>query len=395
MTRALDADAYRALQGLGQRVFDPGPMPDNNSDWEGWTLRQVVQPTGAVPGKRFRVSIQTLAGTTNCNLTGAWIGQRAISANPDFDGRQVQIKFDGSNVRALDGAETIVSDEIELSFDSTRPLLVSLQFDGVFGSGNVANLASNFITSSGPTGSEDWQKSGNDAAATLGVGYTFAGNDTVGIVSIEAAGTVLVARDFVAFVVRDRVTGDPVLDGYWSDYGDFSASVINPETGGAETRTFFGAAGLISISDIPLISTLTVQQISITLNQVSDRINDLLRTYDCKQGQVIVWRGLFNPNTRLQAGPAYPRFVGFIDEAPVTTPAENQVGSVTLTCTSHTQELTRANSDTRSDASQKIRSATDNFFQDAGVVGTWEHFWGREAAKIQTGSNQPQQQTRK
>lgn len=196
----------------------------------------------------------------------------------------------------------------------------------------------------------------------------------------------LVARDFIWFTVRNRIDQSPVSDAYWSDYGDFDASVINPETGGTETRSFFGAAGLISISDIPLISSLTVQQITITLNQVSERINDLLRTYDCKQGQVIVWRGLFNPDTRQQAGPAYPRFVGFIDEAPIRTPAENQVGDVTLTCTSFTQELTRTNSDTRSDASQKLRSATDNFFQDAAVVATWEHFWGREAGKVQAAS---------
>lgn len=194
----------------------------------------------------------------------------------------------------------------------------------------------------------------------------------------------LVARDFIWLTVRSRVDQSPVSDAYWSDYGTFSASVVNPDTGATETRSFFGAAGLISISDIPLISSLTVQQITITLNHVSDRINDLLRTYDCKQGEVIVWRGLFDPATRLQAGPAYPRFVGFIDEAPITTPAENQVGDVTLTCTSFTQELTRTNSDTRSDASQKLRSATDNFFQDAAVVGTWEHFWGHESSKVQT-----------
>ena len=194
----------------------------------------------------------------------------------------------------------------------------------------------------------------------------------------------LVARDFVWFIVRDRDDGSPVTDGYWSDVGSITAEVIDPETGGAQSRQFFGADGLISISDILLISTLSVQQVTIELSQVSDRINDLVRTYDCKQGTVQIFRGMFDPLTREMVGPAFPRFVGFIDEAPITTPKEGGIGNVTLTCTSHTQEMTRANSDTRSDASQRLRSATDNFFQDAAVVGTWEHFWGRAGGTVQT-----------
>lgn len=194
----------------------------------------------------------------------------------------------------------------------------------------------------------------------------------------------LVARDFIWFVVRDRSDGSPVTDGYWSDLGSITADVVDPETGGTQSREFFGADGLISISDIPLVSTLTVQHVTVTLSQVSDRINDLVRTYDCKQGQVQIFRGMFDPLTREMVGPAFPRFVGFIDEAPIKTPKEGGIGDVTLTCTSHTQEMTRANSDTRSDASQKLRSATDNFFQDAAVVGTWAQFWGREGGPIRT-----------
>lgn len=199
-------------------------------------------------------------------------------------------------------------------------------------------------------------------------------------------GRALVARDFVWFVVKSRVDGSPVTDGYWSDLGDITASVVNPETGSVESRTFFGADGLIQISDVPLVSTLTVQSVTIKLSQVSSRVNDLVRTYECKQGQVQIFRGLFDPVSRVMVSPAYPRFVGYIDEAPIHTPAEGEEGDVTLTCTSHTQELTRANSDTRSDASQRLRSSTDNFYQDTAVVGDWVQFWGREGGPIRTGS---------
>jgi hypothetical protein len=187
----------------------------------------------------------------------------------------------------------------------------------------------------------------------------------------------LVARDFIWFVVRDRSSGAAVTDGYWSDIGDIVAQYVDPDTGGTGSRTWSGAGSLIQISDIPLVSNITVQNITVTLSQVADRVNNLVRGYDCKQGRVEIYRGLFDPVSRVMVAPAAPRFVGFIDEAPITTPKEGESGDVTLTCTSNTVELTRANTDTRSDASQQLRRATDNFFTDVAVVGSWQQFWGR------------------
>jgi hypothetical protein len=195
----------------------------------------------------------------------------------------------------------------------------------------------------------------------------------------------LMPRDFVWFVVRDRTTGAAVTDGYWSDVGTISAQYIDPDTGGIGTRTWVGAGALIQISDIPLVSNLTVQNITVTLSQVADRVNNLIRGYDCKQGRVEIYRGLFDPANRIMVAPAEPRFVGTIDDAPITTPAENADGDVSLTCTSNTAELTRINTDTRSDASQKLRAASDDFFVDVAVVGNWQHFWGREGGPVREG----------
>ncbi len=198
----------------------------------------------------------------------------------------------------------------------------------------------------------------------------------------------LIARDFIRFVVRDRDAGAAVEDGYWSDVYATTADVIDPETGGVASYDFAAAGGLISISDISLVSNLTVQTVQIRLSQVSDRVNTLLRSYDCKQGRVYIWRGLFDPDTRALVAPAMPRFAGTIDQAPVTTPKENDPsGDVTLTCTGNTQELTRSNPDTAADASQRLRSATDDFFADAAVVGTWQQFWGRAGGPIRTNNS--------
>lgn len=195
---------------------------------------------------------------------------------------------------------------------------------------------------------------------------------------------VLVARDFLWIVVRNRTTGAPVTDGLWSDVGNVSAAVIHPDTGLEVTRDWYGSGTLVAIDDIPLVSSLTVQNVNIRLSQVDDRVEQLVRDYDCKQARVEIYRGLFDPDSRQMVAPAECRFVGFVDTIEINTPSENEEGSVTLTCASHTQEMTRANPDTRSDATQKERSATDTFFQDSGTAGEWEIFWGSQKGKVPT-----------
>lgn len=194
----------------------------------------------------------------------------------------------------------------------------------------------------------------------------------------------LVARDFLWLVVRDRSTGAQVTDGLWSDVGNVTADVINPDTGLVDTRNWYGSGTLVAVDDIPMVSNLSVQNVNIRLSQIDDRINDLVRLYDAKQGRVEIYRGLFDPESRQMVAPAECRFVGFIDQIEIKTPSENEDGSVTLVCASHTQEMTRGNPDTRSDATQKLRSSTDNFFQDTSTAGEWEVWWGSEKGKVPT-----------
>lgn len=192
----------------------------------------------------------------------------------------------------------------------------------------------------------------------------------------------LVARDFLNVWPKDRSTGAETEKGYWSGIGNVAAPVINPLTGSSTTRTYRGAGTLIQISDIPLVSNITVQRVTIRLSQVDDDVDEAFRTYDLRQARVQIFRGWFDPDTRALIDSAVPRFVGFVDEVEVETPSENEDGGVTLTCVSHTQEMLRSNPELRSDESQKRRSATDNFYQDAATVGERELFWGRKSGKL-------------
>lgn len=198
----------------------------------------------------------------------------------------------------------------------------------------------------------------------------------------------LVARDFLWIVARTWDTKEPIADGQWSDVGYIDAEVINPITGGPETRRFFGSDTLTRISDITHVATLRAQSITITMSNVSDRVRELVHAYDCRQARVEIFRGMFNPRTRELVAPAFPRFIGFSDKPKITRPKANDTsgGSVVFNCMSHTLEMTRSNPDVRSHESQQRRLDGDAFFKDVSTVGDWEHFVGKLSGKVPTSS---------
>ena len=194
----------------------------------------------------------------------------------------------------------------------------------------------------------------------------------------------LKARDFLWLVARDRHTGAPVTEGVWSDVGNVTAAVINPDNGVEQTREWFGTDSLVAVDDIPLVSNMSVQTVAIRMSQVDEEVERIVRDYDCKQARVEVYRGLFDPETNLMVAPAECRFVGFVDVIDIKTPVEGGEGAVTMTCTSHTQEFTRSSPDTRSHATQVLRDPNDTFYKDADTVVKWPVWWGSEKGVVPT-----------
>lgn len=199
----------------------------------------------------------------------------------------------------------------------------------------------------------------------------------------------LVARDYLWIEARTRAAVPvPAPVGFWSDLGDVSAEVIDPLTGAPVIRPYYGAGTLIKVSDIPLVSNLTVQTVRIQLSQLAEEVNQAVRVYEAKQARVELHRGLFDPETLQLVAPAVPRFLGFCDFIDIKTPAEGGDGGVEMRCTSHTQEMTRSNPDTRSHQSQVLRAPGDNFFEGAENAGEIEHFWGKANGKLGDGPGQ-------
>lgn len=194
----------------------------------------------------------------------------------------------------------------------------------------------------------------------------------------------LVARDFLWIVGRTRDTGAVISDGTWSGNGNITAAVIDPDTGISTNRDWYGSGTLVEIGDIPMVANLSVQHVSAVASQINDHVQQLVREYDIRQGKVQIFRGLFDPDTRLLVAPAECRFVGLVDNISITTPSEGGEGKVTFDFVSQTQDLNRANADTRSHETQKLRSSTDEFLIDSSTVTTWKVFWGSEQGKVPT-----------
>lgn len=193
----------------------------------------------------------------------------------------------------------------------------------------------------------------------------------------------LVTRDFMRITARDRATGEPITDAFWSDIGTVVAQVMDAETGVPVAYEFQGVGSLVAIDPIPMVSNLTVQEIEVHFSQLDERINELLRLYDLKQAKVEIYRGEFDPDKMVMVEPATSRFLGFVDGAPVETPAEGGEGSVMIKCKSSAQELTRSNPDLRSHESQQVRAPGDDFLQDVTTVADLTIFWGNESKALE------------
>jgi hypothetical protein len=187
---------------------------------------------------------------------------------------------------------------------------------------------------------------------------------------------VLIPRDFLWIVARNRITNAPETVGFWSDINNITTFVIDPDTLLPVTRLYYGAGSLIEMNDIPSVSVIQVQDISIVMSQLDELVEQAVRLYDLKQARIEIHRGLLDPESRKLVAPAMIRFVGFVNSVTINTPSENSDGGVVLTCTSHTQELTRSNPSTRAHEDQKFRDSNDDFFIDAAVVPEWELDWG-------------------
>lgn len=184
-------------------------------------------------------------------------------------------------------------------------------------------------------------------------------------------------RDAVWFTVRDRSDGSAYSEGYWSGDVPVTFSVRVVKTGSLTSRAWLPAPGLIRIPPIPLRTDLTAQRVPITLNGASSHVQDLLRTYDPRGGEVEIYSIVQDIKTRAVLTEGFSRFLGRIDQVRIPTAAAGGAADVVVDCVSALRQLTRSSTAVRSDRDQRRRApATDSFARHVGTVSEWEIFWG-------------------
>lgn len=189
-------------------------------------------------------------------------------------------------------------------------------------------------------------------------------------------------RDFLWLVGRRRDTGTLESAGFWSDVGTINAPVVDGITGVTVIRTFTGAVSLIDISDIAMVNDTMYRTVEVKMTQLHPAVEQAVRLYDARQAEIQIWRGTYDPETMILLEPAAIRFVGRVDEQPITTGAEGEESTLILRCRNHAQELDRSSTEKRSDESQKLRNPDDRFFQYANAMAAKKQFWGQKKEAI-------------
>ncbi len=180
---------------------------------------------------------------------------------------------------------------------------------------------------------------------------------------------------FAWFEARNRSTGDTETMGLWSGDEDYTLNVRTP-SGGLTSRTYIGACNL-SVAGIQYVADLTDNPITISMSQIADATQQLVRGYDLRlaycEVHATTWNGgVFSSNPDLM-------WIGIVDDGPIATPAAGGDGQIALTVRSELMwQLTAINPAKSSNAHQLRRDPDDRFSEYAGKIRNRVIQWWKE-----------------
>ena len=177
---------------------------------------------------------------------------------------------------------------------------------------------------------------------------------------------------FAWFTARNRATGATETMGLWTGDEDITLSVETPE-GGLASRQYLGGCNL-HISGLQYVLDLTDNPVTISMSQIADATQALVRGYDVRLAEVVVH------STTMTGGAftAAPEIAGIyiVDEAGIQTPSFGNDGSISLSARSEIMhQLTATNPAKSSHEHQKRRKASDEFSKYGGTIESWPIQW--------------------
>lgn len=211
--------------------------------------------------------------------------------------------------------------------------------------------------------------------------------DAAFLAALEAAPDFgIVPQQFVWIEAKNRATGALETIGLWTGDEPVTVDVISGTTGGLVSRSYIGAVNLV-VPSIPRVANLTNNRIAISMSQIADTAQLLVREYEPRLARVEIHDGLIDPATRALVSAPEITFIGVVDGTPIATPAVGGEGAIEMDLVSDAMAmLTRTNPAKRSHEHQKRRSASDTFAVYAGTVGEWQIWWGENGDQPEKGT---------
>lgn len=190
----------------------------------------------------------------------------------------------------------------------------------------------------------------------------------------------LVPRRLVYMTGKSFTTGLPTSVSFWTGYDEQTFNVEDPDSDGAIARAYVGGVDL-QTGSIPLVSDLTIQTISISLNALHPAVQNFVRGSDIRLGKVQVHDVVLSAKSRNPVSVAPLVFLGEIDGSPIDLPsADSGEAAVTIRATSDViSMLSRTNPAKASFQEQTLRQA-DEWGIYSATVATWQVSWGQASS---------------
>lgn len=172
-------------------------------------------------------------------------------------------------------------------------------------------------------------------------------------------------RYLIWFVARNRDNPETAETmGLWTG-GDHREFVI-----GAETRTYYGAGGVLDVPEMVAETGLTVRMQTVALSAIAPEVALLIRGYEPRFARVEIHRAFFSTETNNLLAAPERVFKGVLDEVTVHMPEAGGEARVEAVLAPATRALTRVLGLKKSHQSQRLRDGGDDFFINIGTTGT-------------------------
>lgn len=151
--------------------------------------------------------------------------------------------------------------------------------------------------------------------------------------------------------------------GLWNGDDDLSFSIAG------SPRTYLGALSRFEVEPITYATGLDVRTLSITLAANAPETEDLVRGFIIRLAAVELHLALLDPQTT-DLIDVQPMFRGFVNRAPLSTPAQGGGDSVTIELVSRMRTMALPGPALKkTNQSHILRDATDDFRQYGATAG--------------------------